>query len=199
MALELYTAPTAYPVSLAEIKTHLRLDVAETSFDSMLAEYLDAATRFVQEHTGTQLVTATYKLYLDSFYCGPEVDHEGTIRLPMPPLATVSGITYYDSDDASQTLSSSYYVVDAKSLPGRIVLATGYSWPVTYSRPNAVTITYTAGYGAAAAVPETCKQAIRFLAATWFNNAETISDKLMTRVPFALESLLQMESSGLVL
>lgn len=199
MALELYTAPTSYPVTLAEIKTHLRLDFEETSFDSMLLSYLDAAVRYVQEHTGTQLVTATYKLYLDGFCCAPEIDECGTIRPPKPPLLAVSSITYYDTDNVSQTLSTSYYEVDAKSLPGRITLASGYIWPATYNRSNAVTVNYTAGYGAATAVPESYKQAVRLLAATWFNNAEAISDKAVMRVPFALESLLLMEQTGTML
>lgn len=209
MALELYTAPDERVVNVSEMKAHLRLNSDETAFDAAIGAYIDAATRFIQEHTGAQLCTATYKLHLDSFYqaawqhslgggqyaqgCGDQ------IWLQRPPLASVSSITYYDSDNSSQTLSSAYYVVDAKSMPGRVALASNYSWPSTYDRPNAITITYVAGFGAATAVPDTFKQAIKILAATWFKNAEAVSDTMQAKLPFALEALLQMESTGLVL
>lgn len=205
MAIELYTAPTEDAVGLAAIKQHLRIDFTDPSFDDMLTAYEAAATRYVQEHTGSQLCTATYKLYCDSFYQAEwqhslysgQTDAMGTgvIWLPKPPLASVTSITYYDADNASQTLSASYYVVDAKSMPGRIVLASGYSWPSTYDRPNAVTITYIAGT-AASAVADTHKQAIKLLVAHWFKNAEPVSDTMAAKIPFTLESLLLMESTG---
>ena len=208
MALELYTAPTEDAVGLTAIKQHLRIDFSEPAFDGMLSSYESAATRFVQEYTGSQLCTATYKLHLDSFYqstwqhslAAGQVDAkgDGAIWLPRPPLVSVTSIAYYDADNASQTLSTDYYTVDAKSMPGRIMLASGYSWPATYDRPNAVTITYVCGT-AASSVAETNKQAIKLLVGHWFKNAEAVSEGSMTRIPFALESLLALESTGQML
>ena len=48
-------------------------------------------------------------------------------------------------------------VFDSKSAPGWIVPAYGYTWPDTLQAINAVTVTYTAGYANAAAVPAVIK------------------------------------------
>jgi len=83
------------------------------------------------------------------------------IKVPRPPLQSVSSVTYQDVDNATQTLASSNYTVDTNSEPGRLVQSNTGSYPSTYSDLNSVTITYVAGYGAATAVPETYKRAIK--------------------------------------
>jgi uncharacterized phiE125 gp8 family phage protein len=78
-----------------------------------------------------------------------------------------------DTDGTTQTLSTSRYQVDAKRRPGRMRPAYGYSWPATRpSTVNAVTVTFVAGYGPAASVPESVRQAIRLAVSTWNLNRE---------------------------
>ena len=74
----------------------------------------------------------------------------GGIELPRPPLLEVLSVAYVDDDDAEATLSGSpapYFVVPSGRY-ARAVLTplSGAIWPTTASRPDAVTITYQAGY-----------------------------------------------------
>lgn len=48
----------AEPVSLAELKVHLRLDAGETDEDTLLAEMVQGARRALEKHTGRTIVGA---------------------------------------------------------------------------------------------------------------------------------------------
>lgn len=149
-ALTLITPPdVGDPVlTSAVVKDHLRID--GTEFDSLISGWVGAATQAAQTELNRQLVSATYELALDAFpaWC---------IDLPRGPLS-VASVKYIDQAGAEQTLAAENYVVDVRSTPGRVVLADGYSWPTTQRRPNAVVVRYVAGFGVAAAVPESIKQ-----------------------------------------
>jgi hypothetical protein len=73
--------------------------------------------------------------------------------LDIGPVSSITSVKYLDSTGAEQTLSSAVYTLISESLPPRLVLKTGQSWPATYSADNAVRIRFVAGYGAASAVP----------------------------------------------
>jgi hypothetical protein len=68
-------------------------------------------------------------------------------KLPWPPLITVSGITYFDTDNASQTLGTSNYTVETGADgAARIIWTSTATIPAVYDRPDAITITFTTGY-----------------------------------------------------
>lgn len=97
-----------------------------------------------------------------------------------------------DTDGNSQTLGSSVYRVDAVSEPGRITLAYNQSWPLIRSVTNAITITYSAGYGIPSKVPDDVKHAIKLIIGHLYEHRETVSEMALTSVPFAAKSLLYM-------
>ena len=76
---------------------------------------------------------------------------EENIYINRNPVTSVSQIQYYDGDNVLQTLSTSNYIVDTKSKPGRIYVS---DLEGTYTRPNAVEVTFVAGYADIDAVPE---------------------------------------------
>lgn len=129
--------PGAEPISLAEAKDHLRLE-GYADEDTLVGGIRSAARAYVETFTTRQVVTASWQLTLDWF---PSV-----IELPHPPLQTVTSITYVDTAGDTQTLATSVYTVDNTGLIGRIYPAYNQSWPSTRSQPNAVTVTYVAGY-----------------------------------------------------
>lgn len=165
-ALRQTVAPASEPVSLAEAKAHLRVD--GTDEDTLISSLLAAAREYAETFTRRQLVTATWRLSLDAFPCEP------CITLPNARLQSVTSITYYDADNALQTIDSGDYYVDAENEPGRIVLSPAAGWPTTYDRPNAVQITFVAGYGDAADVPEGIKAAIKLWLGDAFENRGSI-------------------------
>lgn len=178
------TPPTITPVSVDDIKSHLRIDHA--SDDDLLQEYLNAATQAVENYVHRQLITATFKQYRDAF------PSSGMIILDRPPLLTVTSITYTDTDGATQTWPTNQYTVVADAILGYVVPSYDSSgFPSTRDVPNAVTITYTAGYGAtAASVPASIRQIIRNWTGDMYAKRETISDTNVIIVPGWVERAL---------
>lgn len=185
-ALKQTVAPTEEPVTLAEAKMQVRLDEADDA--PLLPSMIGSARRKVEEFTRRQLVTATFTLKLDRFPLGP------TINVPRPPLQSVSSITYVDPDGDVKTLATSVYSVDTDSQPGRISLAYGQVWPAIREQDNSVVITFPCGYGAATAVPDTFKDAIRLLIAhRWENREAVVTGMVAKELPEAVTSLLWIE------
>lgn len=84
------------------------------------------------------------------------------IELPLPPLVSVTSVSYLDSDGDTQTWAADQYRVSGIGGKGRISLADGASWPTLGAYPEALTIRFQAGY---ATVPEPIIQAILLEAA----------------------------------
>lgn len=168
-ALTIVTPPSGEPVSVDELKRHLR--ITESAHDPMLANLITQARIYCEQFTNRQLITATWKLELDSF---PDV-----IRLPRPPLqwAVGSYVKYYDTAGVQQTLvKDTDYSVDTSSVQGRIRPAYGKVWPTTRNIMNAVEIQFDAGYGAASTVPQLLKLAMMSKAALWFMYPESVME-----------------------
>jgi uncharacterized phiE125 gp8 family phage protein len=82
----------------------------------------------------------TWDYYLHEF---PSV-----IDLPLSPVTSVASVKYYDEGGVLQTVSSSNYDADLKSLVPTITPVSGYAWPSTAQKPNAVVVQFVAGYAA---------------------------------------------------
>lgn len=177
--------PTVEPVSLEQARLHARVD--EHDDDSWITSRITSAREYVELVTRRQLITATRKLILDSFPSSGKV-----IRVPFPPLQSVSSITYYDTDGVLQTWASAEYRVDSDSEPGRISEAYNYSYPSTRDMTGAVTITYKAGYGDAASdVPGELRDAIQILVAHWYEMREPVGPaSMLGKVPMSVDALL---------
>ena len=159
--LRTVTPPTAEPVTLAEARAHACIDT--TTDDAGIAARILAARQYVESVTGRALLTQTLELSLDDFPC------DGLIELPRTPVASIVSVAYLDSAGASQTVSASDYVLDANSLPPRLVPAYGKSWPSTRGTVGNVKVQFVAGETAA---PRPIVQAILLLVADWNENRE---------------------------
>lgn len=148
MALKLITAPTAEPVTVAEVRAHCRID--STAEDSLLATYIAAARQLCEETIGRALMPQTWEQTLDAFPAGE-------IKLLKTPVASVVSVVYVDANGTEQTMPSTDYVLDAETEPGWLLPADGLAWPATDDVINAVRIRFVAGYPHSAAVPELLK------------------------------------------
>lgn len=151
MPLTLTTAPAEEPITLAEAKAHLRSPPDDD--DTLIASLITAARVHVEQYTGRALITQQWELNLDAF--PPEIE------VPLPRLQSIESVKYLDADGNLQTLDASKYRVDIATEPGRITPAYGETWPSTRTVTGAVVVAFTAGYGAAADVPEPIKSAIK--------------------------------------
>jgi hypothetical protein len=150
--LKLLTPPYAEPVSLAEAKEHLKVEVSDD--DALIRRLVKRVRRYVEGYTGKQLVTATWRLTLDAF---PRL---GGLELPRPPVPYVVSLDYTDPQGVTQTWDAANYVLEADEDSARLRLSweaglggwgdgSGWPyglWPATRWQPGAVTVTYVAGY-----------------------------------------------------
>ncbi|MBN2024078.1 MAG: phage head-tail connector protein [Pirellulales bacterium] len=184
MSLNQTTPPAAEPITLAEVKAHLRIDHADE--DALLGSYIKAARTWGELRLRRQLITAGWTLGLDAF------PPDGVIRLPRPPLQSVQSIIHLDAEGDEQTLDPALYRIDAAGEPGRIVREYGATWPATWPVPEAVTIAYTAGFGDAPAdVPEDYRLGLLYLVGHYYKLREpVITGTIVTDVPLTVQSLL---------
>jgi uncharacterized phiE125 gp8 family phage protein len=128
-------APTTEPLTLDEVKQALDIAAVDSSQDDELRDLIRDARIEFERDTGKILVQRVVTEKYDGF---PSV-----FTLTRGPVVSISSITYFDADNASQTLASSVYSLDAPRR--RIVEAVDQEWPVTEERWDAVTVAYTAG------------------------------------------------------
>ncbi len=211
----LVTAPTEEPVSLAEAKLHLRVDYSND--DVLIGALITAARQHAENDTRRALVTQTWRQVLDQFpapgvnigsanWYGPQWGNTPgpltTLRadgrtgfeiyLDHSPVVSVDSLQYIDQDGVTQTLASSAYKLDSVTAPARLVPAYGTTWPTTRNEINAVSVTYTCGFGAAAAVPETIKRWMLLRIGALYENREEVATGrgvTLTPMPF-VDSLL---------
>lgn len=173
--------PTQEPVSVAELKAHLRIDHGDE--DSLLSGYIRAAREMVESDAEISLLPQTLTWYIDAF---PAWE----IGLRKPPVNSITSITYLDQDGVSQTWSSTRYRFDGNSRPARLTPAYNDEWPDTYDVNNAVTIVAAAGYSSVSEVPQIAKQAILLLASHWFRNRDAVSQTPTHDVKLSYDALL---------
>lgn len=181
MALFQHTPPAGEVLDLAAVKAFLRVDA--TADDALIGALIIAARQRAEGPagiTGRALMTQTWDWSFDLFpVCGTgrlgTVPLDLALKVPLPPLQSVSSITYVDCDGDLQTLDPSKYAVDIASQPGRISPAYGEVWPVTRRQMNAVSVRFVAGYSNAGAVPGLIGQAMLLLIGAWYENRDALS------------------------
>ena len=140
LRLEVTTAPTKLPVTMDEIRSHLRLDVDQIDQDPLLAANIRAATNVGELYTRRAFITRSLTVWLDRW---PRVQKRGkddwwdgvrqgsisdlfvnerVLELPSPPLQNIVLINTYDDADVVTVFAASKYFVDTKTNPGRIGL-----------------------------------------------------------------------------
>lgn len=161
---------TTYTDNIADVSLGAGVPTTNTTGDPIVNALIETAREDAENFTKRALITQTWDLNLDTF---PTV-----IRIPKPPLVSVTHVKYYDTTGTLQTFSSSSYIVDAPAGPqcleGCISLAPNQSWPSIQTRKNAVTVRFVAGYGAASAVPESIKQAMKLMIGHLYENRESV-------------------------
>lgn len=199
-------------ITTAEAKAWVRQwqDIDDAVIDRMVG----MATSLCEDWAGRFFLTRTVELSLDGFpgtanFLGHDAAHHPNLRLPAsaatdpiwlprPMLQDVSSVKYDDADGAEQTLATDQYQVVGKSMPkvqGRVVLAVDGEWPETADKPEAVRISYTAGYGdAPASVPAHVVAAVyRVMADLYAFRENTVLGLTAVELPMAARKLLHRE------
>lgn len=199
-------APAVEPATLAEAKTHLRVD--HDADDALISGLIAAARAAIEAQASCTLVETTLAAAFDRFPCGEGGGYwyrryrspwsfrtpsagSGPIELPRGPLRQVLGITYLDADGVERTLDPSVYRV-VSGRRGRVEPKLDQAWPATAPLAGAVAITYTAGYATdAATLPPAAKPATLLLVGTLYEHRESVLvGTIAAELPAAVRDLI---------
>ena len=178
---ELITQPAEEPVTLAEFKSHAKIE--DDFSDDILPGFIVAARKAIEKHTKRSLITQTWSLPLDAW---PEVfngERHRIVNLPHRPIQSVDSV---EVDGTAITASANWVLRQADLIVATSVITPGEDVS------DGVVIEYTAGYGAAADVPEDLKLAIKMLALHYFTGRGATSPQGIYHqvIPLGVESIL---------
>jgi uncharacterized phiE125 gp8 family phage protein len=213
--LERVTDPDIEPVTLAEMRLHLRCDAGVTAEDDMITDLIVVAREWVESYTGRALIDQTWRLtieqqetltgdtVLQSAYSGRfQWDHSGEIMLRRAPVLALSSFVTVGADGVETAVAADTYELrEANSRWPRIVGLNGATWSTGNFR-----ITYRAGFAertgspvdTASVVPARFKQAIKLIVGHLYENRESVLvGTTATELPMGVRWLLQSEKSEL--
>lgn len=182
------------PLTLAETKAHLKVE--GTDEDNLIQLYLDAATAYCDGFhgfLGRALVTQTWRLTVDEF---PTAE----IKIPLPPLQSVTSVKYDDPAGVEQTMDPADYYVDTASEPGWIIPVATAAWPTPLDAFNAVRVEFVAGYAPTtdsppdlrANIPANIKAGILLIIGNMHEHREeNIVGLIANKLPFGADALLR--------
>lgn len=113
MTYKLITPPSEEPLTLTEVKLHLRVE--NTDDNALITALIVAAREQAESITARALCTQTWELVLDAF---PEA-----CVLRHSPVQSVTSVDYIDTDGASQSLTLTDTLLDSDNTPGYLVTA----------------------------------------------------------------------------
>ncbi|HPC44646.1 MAG TPA: head-tail connector protein [Candidatus Latescibacteria bacterium] len=188
-SLVVSSEPAVEPVTLTEAKLFARIDTSDD--DALISALITTARARSEMYTGRTWVHTIFDYYMDAQELASL--NSGPIVLPTCPLKTSSvTVKYYDYDGTENTFSASNYWVDLYSVPARLCLMLGQSYPSAIRENNGLKVTFTAGYSAdATSVPEAAKTAIKIMVADMYEHREDDAiDKAVTSIPTSAKMVL---------
>ncbi len=165
MGIKVITPPATEPVTLAEAKLHLRVDSSDE--DALITRAIKSAREECEHFIQRTIAATTLSLYLDAF-------PSGDLRLPWGPAQSITSVQYVNEAGNLTPLPGSVYMLDDTQVDAVLRLTWGSSWPTTRVQPNAVFVTYVAGY---ASCPESIRDWILLRVGTLYRMRESDSDK----------------------
>jgi hypothetical protein len=201
---------TLQPITLAEAKLHLRLEIPDD--DSLVAALVAAAALRASAELRQTLLLTTFDWYLDLFpsggggYFNRQIRQQGLnpqwlpngqaiLYVPNPPLVSVTSVNYYDSTGNLATVDPTSYWVST-GIGSRIQPLIGRVWPVVRPQIDGVVVRYTSGVANASLVPDNVKAAMKLMIGHWYEHREEVADFQLMTVPNAVDALLSATDHG---
>lgn len=145
MRLILLEPPINEPLTAAEVRA--RSNIGGEVSDEVIEAYITASRQMIDGadgYLGRALITQTWQGNIDQF---PSSSCDsGRIYIPLPPLQEITSITYLGSDGLPVVMDPATYQVVMGPRP-YLVPAYNSSWASVTTRADAISITFTAGYG----------------------------------------------------
>lgn len=183
VSLYISAEPSVEPISLTDAKLHLRVDTSDD--DAYITMLITAARQWVEQMSNLCIIQQTVVEKFNSFPA------YGYFNLAKSPVISVDSIQYTDTNGDTQTWASTEYDTDLVSKPARIMPKFAKTYPSTRVALTPVSITYKAGFGAAAtSVPVPIIQAMKLLIGEMYENRQALTNNANTPKMGAVEKLL---------
>lgn len=133
------TAPVNKPVSLTEVKTHLKIDPTDATQDDYLNLLIDMAIAFGEKYTKRTFIDTGFTTYRDDF--------NDSLLLRRSKVSAVASIKHLVSGVLTTLAGTVYDFTDVDGF-SEIFLQVDQVFPTDIDAiPQAVEIIFTAGYG----------------------------------------------------
>lgn len=171
-------------VTLAEAKLQCRVDHDDD--DTLIAAFISAACDVVAQGSGLVLGEEVWQ-----FKTGPTF---GPLSLPKSPAVALISISYLDPALEPQVAEVADFEVFIDDPISWVQPRSGKAWPICASRPDAITITFSAG-------PETPLAGLRvaalLLVSYWYDNRSEVSvSGVALEMPASVQSLINLHRIG---
>lgn len=184
--IEILTPASETPVSLDQLKAHLRTNNG-TAEDDALADYLATAIDTFEFHTqGRTILTTEFRQWHPCW--------SSRIELRRAPVQSVEAIHYYDAAGDLQELTG--WNLDATGTPA-LITRPGL-WPsLDPERVRPIRIDFTAGWSEPEDVPATIRTAVRLLASHFYWHREAYLERgSLQECPFGFQSVVNQFKTG---
>ncbi|QEE47133.1 hypothetical protein FVA81_22150 [Rhizobium sp. WL3] len=144
------TPPLVEPLTLVEMRAHLRLDTQDE--DDLLLALATVAREHLERETGLVLAARDFRLCLDDW------PGDGIVTIPRGPVRAVTSVTVYGGEGVPRAVDLDGHLLDGQARPARLWLR---DVPQPRRALNGIEVEFTAGFGESGAdVPETLKRAM---------------------------------------
>lgn len=178
------------PITLDDAKLHLRVD--NDAEDDLIESMITSARTSCERRMQRSIISQSWILTQSSFG-HPHIDHHmvdlpelfnlswyhnrchghpGSIVLPHPPIRSVTSVAYLDSSHQRVALDPTAYRLAVVGEMLALLRPMGAPWPRTAREPDAVVITYVAGWADALQIPSPILSWIKLRIGALYENRE---------------------------
>jgi uncharacterized phiE125 gp8 family phage protein len=176
-------SPATLPLTINEVKEHLRLDKDVTTENALLKILITAATEYAEKYTKRDFITRTYETLRDCF--------GNSLEIRRSPIQSVTKVEYLQDGVLVAVSTDVYFLAISNTFP-HLTLKESQSWPTDEDlQEQVVKITFKSGYGnTSSTVPDSLREGLmQHVAAMYENRGDCDSRVSGTSVSMAQKFL----------
>lgn len=178
---DLITPPSAEPLTLADVKTWLRVD--DATDDGLIAGLITSARLTVEAATGLLLISQSWRCYFDQW------PTDGRLVLPYRPVHALTSVNLRDQSGTLKAVALDPFSIEPGREPCALLVAGAL--PTPSGLPNGILIDVVFGFGAdGTLVPAPLLAAMRQMIAFWYENRGDEGPQAANTWPSSIGALL---------